>query len=142
MRPHGRPPGRRGTVFLLGCLALSHVVPQQEGDSTPGSPFKRTPGTVLSPHAPHPSISIVRIQAEVSSYNLDGGAASRPVLCSLVVAVNTHPQNTSLCHWPPACLLPAAGLALWVSLPVHCPAWFPGCVLGCPPHSSRGSTPV
>ena len=141
MRPHGCPPSRGSTVFLLGCLALSHVVPQQEGDSTPGSPFTGRPGTVLSPHAPHPSISIVRIQAEASSYNLDDGTASRPVLCSLVVAVNTpktplfvtgpqcacFPQQA----WP--CGSPCPSTVLLGSLAVSWDA---------PPYSGRGSTPV
>lgn len=86
-------------MFRLRCLALSHMVPQQEGDSTPGSPFKGTPGTILSPHAPHPSISIVRIQAEASGYTLDGGKAPRGC------------EHLSLSR-PPARLLPTAGLAL------------------------------
>lgn len=107
-------------MFLLGCLALSHVVPQQEGDSTPGSPFTGRPGTVLSPHAPHPSISIVRIQAEASSYNLDDGTASRPVLCSLVVAVNT-PKTPLFVTGPQcACFPQQAGPVGLPARPLSC----------------------
>ena len=88
--------------------------------------FQGDARTVLSPHTPHPSISIVHIQAEVSSYNLGGGTASRLILCSLVVAVNA-PKTPIFVTGPPACLLPApagpgpAGLlsVSWDSLPAQ-----------------------
>lgn len=95
--------------------------------------FQGDARTVLSPHTPHPSMSIVHIKAEVSSYNLGGGTASRLILCSLVVAVNA-PKTPIFVTGPPACLLPTpAGPG---------PAGLPVSVLGFPPCSGRDPTPV